>query len=103
MEQAAPHLVKQGAIVARTSGRRKVWALRFRVRMQGRSSLKSIYLCEDAETEVLARARALLGLIRGPARWPREVAAYARCARAARALVKRWAGRQEHSGEQILA
>jgi hypothetical protein len=70
-----------------------VWALRFRVPEQGRSRLKSVYLCEDGEAEVLARARALLEHIRAPARWPREVAAYARCARAARALVKRLAGR----------
>jgi hypothetical protein len=93
IEEAAPHLVKQGVIVAKTGGRRRVFVLRFRRPEQGRNKLKSIYLCEDNETKILARAQAMLDLIRGPAHWSKEVAAYARCARAARALVKRLTGK----------
>jgi hypothetical protein len=93
LEDAAPYLLTQGVIIAKTSGRRRLFVLRFRVPGPGRSRLKSVYLCEADEAEVLARARALLDQIRGPARWSREVAGYARLARAARALVKRLTGR----------
>ena len=93
VEEVAAHLTTQGVIVAKTTGRRRVWVLRFRVPEAGRRRLKSIYLCGDGESELLARARHLLSEIRGPARWARQIAAYARCARAARALVKQLAGK----------
>ena len=102
IEEAAPHLATQGAIVPKTSGRRRTWVLRFRLPEQGRSRLKSVHLCEDDEGELLARAQALLDQIRAPARWQREVAAFARCARAVRVLLKRLTGRQGRPGEQIL-
>src|SRR5262245_54866450 len=72
LEEVAPLLATQGVIVPKSSGRCKVWVLRFRVREGGRRRLKSIHLGADGETELLARARALLDSLRGPARWLRE-------------------------------
>ena len=93
IEAVAPSLTTQGVIVPKPSGRGRVWVLRFRVREGGRRRLKSIHLGADGETELLARARDLLDSLRGPARWLREVAACARCARAARSLVRRLTGK----------
>jgi hypothetical protein len=93
IESAAPFLERQGVIVAKQNGGCRVWVLRFRTREGDRRRLKSIYLCGDGEQELLDRARRLLADLRGPARWPREIAAYARFAREMTRLVRRLTGR----------
>src|SRR5262245_40927341 len=93
IEEVAPLLTTQGAIVPKPSGRRRVWVLRFRIREGGRRRLKSVYLCADGESELLERAQRLLDSLRGPARWLREVATFARFARRVNRLVMRLTGR----------
>jgi hypothetical protein len=98
IERHAAHLTTQGTVVAKRDGDRRYWVLRFRVREGGRIMLRSVYLCGDDQPELLERARCLLLDPRGPSRWPREVAACARCARAVCAVVRRLTGRPGVAG-----
>jgi hypothetical protein len=85
----APHLRRQGSIVAKWARGRRVWALRFRLREQGRTVQRSVYLGGDDQPELLGRARDFLRQCRAQALWPGEVAASARMAAAIRTTLRR--------------
>jgi hypothetical protein len=85
----AAHLRRQGSIVAKWARGRRVWALRFRVRDQGRTVQRSVYLGGDDQPELLGRARDFLRQCRAQALWPGEVAASARMAAAIRTTLRR--------------
>jgi hypothetical protein len=85
----AAHLRRQGSIVAKWARGRRVWALRFRVRDQGRTVQRSIYLGGDDQPELLRHAQDLLRRCRERARWSRELAASARMAAAIRTTLRR--------------
>ena len=90
MQDQVMHLQRQGVIVSKISSTgRRVWALRFCSRDQGRRVHRSIYLGGDDQPELLRRARLLLQEYRSRAGWAKEIATYAQFAAGANAALKR--------------
>ena len=90
LERHAPHLVRQGVLVPkRLAGGGRVWAVRFVAREGGRPVHRSLYVGSDRQVELRRRVRRLLDGFRARARWPGEVAGYARLAGQLHAALKR--------------
>ena len=89
MEASAGWLAAQGSLAAKTANGRRVWVLRFVAGEGGRRVHKSIYVGNDDRPELLRRARRLLDRYRERRRWPEQLAAYVRLARAAGGIARR--------------
>jgi hypothetical protein len=85
----APWLVRQGALVQKTTGSCRFWVVRFYVRDNGRTVQRSVYVGLDHETELRRRVEELLQRYRAPRHWPKEVASFARFAASAHAALGR--------------
>jgi hypothetical protein len=87
LEAHAGDLATQGVLVSRVASGRRVWRVRFVVRVGGRRVHRAVYI--GNQPELLARARRLLELYRAQGRWGEEVAAFARFAAAFIGLARR--------------
>jgi hypothetical protein len=89
MEANSEWLAAQGTLAAKSANARRVWVIRFMARDGDRRVQRSIYIAGDEQPELLDRARRLLDLYRQRRRWPAQIAAYARLARAASGIARR--------------
>jgi hypothetical protein len=64
-------LIRQGALVRKRVGHRVWWTVRFEAVQDGRRICRSVSICKEGDTELLQRYRS-------QARWPVEVAGFAR-------------------------
>ena len=87
-------LATQGVLAPRVVAGRRVWSIRFVVREDGRKVHRAVYVGGDDQPELLERARGELEKYRARARWPGEVAAYARLAASASGFIHRTLGIQ---------
>ena len=87
LEAHADDLATQGVLVSRVASGRRVWRVRFVVRVGGRRVHRAVYI--GNQPELLERARRLLELYRAQGRWGQEVAAFARFAAAFIGLARR--------------
>jgi len=71
-------LIRQGALVRKRVGHRVWWTVRFEAVQDGRRICRSVSICKEGDTELLQRTRELLQRYRSQARWPVEVAGFAR-------------------------
>ena len=73
--------------------------LRYYAPVEGRKVQKAIYICNDQQTEILARARQLLARYRARADWAQEIAQSARWAALAMAQLRKFCARQARRKE----
>ena len=92
LEAHADMLVRQGAIVAKQANGRKVWVIRFKAQVEGKSVQRMIYLGGDDQPELIRRAQAKLNEYRELKRLPAELASFVRMARRLSAIARRAVG-----------
>jgi hypothetical protein len=82
------HLVHQGTLSARRSGRRRVWSVRFVVQKDGCKRHRSIFVGGDEQAELLQRTQRRLAWYRMIGSYERDVGDAARFARALLAALR---------------